>query len=162
MTNETANPTATYDESRFDGKRRYELYPNVLIVSGIQVFRSEFRTKLPLQALHPDPSTARVRNALFPFGCLALVTGAFGALVQISTETFAYESLLSLALVGLFVAGLLVGLATFRKVPYVIFLNESGQPMVGIISTGTGEFEEFIRALEHAIVESKSGSSGAA
>ena len=69
-------PIATYEEQRFDGKRRFELFEDRVVVSGKTTFTSEFESVVPLTTLRPEFTRMRLRNLYFYMG-IFLTAGAW-------------------------------------------------------------------------------------
>ena len=150
------NPLSSYSEKRFDGARRYSLFPDHLLVSGSETFRSDFEVKVPLANLHPEYSRAQVRNRLFGAGLFLAALCGVGVLQRLSSSAgISYEDFWSVLWIAGLVSGLILCAFTWRKTPYVIFVNESGQGIVGLIECQDTHFQAFVQILSDQIAASK-------
>jgi hypothetical protein len=146
-------PIATYSEVRFDGSRKFTLLPDKIVVHGKQSLRSEFETAIALTSLNPNPDKLRIRNGNFIAGlwivlisyvlCAILVSG-----FRVSFTTFAPGLLVSIGL-----GGVVLMLATFRKVEFVRFKNDGGIVILDLARAGksAAQLDSFINALTKQI-----------
>jgi hypothetical protein len=144
---------ATYSEVRFDCSRNFTLLADKIIVRGKQSLKSEFETAIMLISLNPSPDRLWIRNRSFIGGmwlvlvsfviCSILVSG-----FSVSFATFAPGLLVSIGL-----GGVVLMLATFRKVEFVRFKNDGGIVILDIARAGrrAAQLDSFIDALTKQI-----------
>jgi len=146
-------PIATYSEVRFDGSRTFTLLPDKIVVRGIQSLKSEFETAVELTSLNPRPDRFCVRNASFTGGMwMTLVSFvAFSILVSGFGINFAAFAPVLLFCIGL--GGVVLMLATFRKVEFVRFKNDGGIVILDLARAGksAAQLDSFIDALTKQI-----------
>lgn len=61
-------PIATYSESRFDGKRSFELFADKVIVRGKENLQSNYVSEVALSTLTPNLDRMRHRSDWFMTG----------------------------------------------------------------------------------------------
>jgi hypothetical protein len=143
----------TYSEVRFDGSRTFVLLPDKIVVRGKQSLKSEFETTIALTSLNPSPDKLRIRNNGFIVGGrLALISYVLCAILvssfRVSFATFVPGMLVSIGL-----GGVILMLATFRKVEFVRFKNDVGIVILDLARAGksAAQFDSFIDALTKQI-----------
>lgn len=117
---------ATYSEVRFDGSRVFTLLPDKIIVHGKQSLRSEFETAIALTCLNPNPDKLFVRNPSFFGGLWMAIVSFVVCCILISGFGVSLEKSAPVLLIVLGLAGVVLMLATFRKVEFVRFKNDGG------------------------------------
>jgi hypothetical protein len=144
---------ATYSEVRFDGSRTFTLLPDKIIVRGKQSLQSEFEAAIPLATLDPNPDKLRFRNRIFTWGMWIALMSFVGSSVLISGfhMTFAAFGPGLVACVGM--SGVVLMLATYRKVEFVRFKNDGSIVVLDIARAGksAGQLDSFIDALTKQI-----------
>jgi hypothetical protein len=70
------NPIATYNETRFDGKRTFQLFEDKIVVTGKATLGGDFEIAIPLASLTPSVARSRSRHRLF-FGGIWIVIGSW-------------------------------------------------------------------------------------
>ena len=142
-------PVATYAERRFDGRRLFELYANRIAISGTASLGARFELNISLDALVPAPDRLWARPNGFWSG--------IGMLVVFSTVPLGFASVLSVWWKGLFwglaVSGLLLALATSRRIEWAVFRNAAGVQLLTIARSGPSRnnFQAFVDAVRGAI-----------
>ena len=131
-----AEPIATYRETRFDGKRVFELFPDRVRICGSIQLSSEFETSIPLTALNPNPMHVRIRNKAFWSGLWMLLVAVVLDTVLVSSFHIPPESF-SVGLIGCIgMGGLVLMLATARKVEFITFVNIAGVHVLDFARSG--------------------------
>lgn len=110
------SPVLEYRERRLGSRRDFTLGDDAVSVRGSTFLLSEFDATVPLKALLPSPSRARTRTPTFLAG-FALFLFAV-VLLSLFWGGPGPRQNLPLFLLGCFltVAGLIAGLAIFRKI----------------------------------------------
>ena len=144
---------ATYSEVRFEGSRTFTLLSDKIIVRGKQSLQSEFETGIPLTTLDPNPDKLRFRNQIFTSGMWIAIVSFVGCSILISGfhMTFATFAPGLVACVGM--SGVMLMLATYRKVEFVRFKNDGGIVILDIARAGksASQLDSFIDALTKQI-----------
>lgn len=150
-------PIATYKEVRFDGSRTFTLFPDKLLVRGKTTLHSDFDTTIPLRILDPNFDRMGIRNKSCSVGAwiatISFVT--WTVLVKGFGMSFAAPGAGMIAMGG--VAGLLLSAATFRKVEFLRFRNQSGLHVLDIARSGKDaeQLDSFVQVLVKQIEASK-------
>ena len=143
-------PTATFTERRFDGRRQFELYSDRIAISGIASLGARFELNIDLDALVPAPDRLWARSRGFWSG--------IGMLLVFSTIPLGFEAVLSSYWKGLSwvlaAGGLLLALATARRIEWAVFRNSAGIELVTIARSGPDRdnFQRFVDAVRTAII----------
>ncbi len=144
-------PIATYEEARFELRRRFALFPDRIRVTGKGLYLGRLDAVIPLSILHPDPARQWVRGQLFRYGLFALFVAAcwaaslsLGGGPEALVRPWVVGVLGSLALVGL-----LVVLANIRPVEFARFQTDAGVIAldVGRVGRQAEGFDEFVDLL---------------
>lgn len=146
-------PIAMYRETRLEGKRVFELFPDRIRVRGEIQLRSEFDMSFPLVRLDPNPMRIRVRHKSFWAGLWILLAAVVLDSVLISGFHFPPETF-CVGLIGCMgMSGFVLMLATLRKVEYVMFANLGGVHVLGIARSGpdAGELDSLVQLTRTAI-----------
>ncbi len=149
---------ATYREQRFDGKRVFELFADRIAIRGSRQFKSEFQISVSLRFIDPVPNRLWVRHSAFWGGVWMLLIAATVDTVLISSFHVAPESD-GAGLVGCMgMAGLVLALATIRKVEFISFKNVAGMTVLDFARSGpdAAKLDEFIELVKKQIVRSES------
>ncbi len=150
-------PIATYSEKRFSGKRYFELYPEKVHVQGKVFLQNDFDINIELKKLSPDYQKLRVREKAFWAGIWMVTIPLL--LLEILTSVFSVT--FANPIIGLMIvfpiSGILLCVATFRKVEFYSFSNSSGIAVLDIARAGKDKekFEAFVEQLIGCIKESK-------
>jgi hypothetical protein len=142
-------PVATYAERRFDGRRLFELYTDRIAISGTAFLGARFELNISLDALAPDPDRLWARPNGFWSGV--------GMFVVFSTGPSGFASVLSPWWKGLSwvlaAGGLLLALATSRRIEWAVFRNAAGVELLTIARAGPSRdnFQVFVDAVRGAI-----------
>ena len=140
---------AHFDERRFDARRHFDLFPDSVIVSGTTSFGTRFEERVELDELSSHPDKLWTRHASF-WGGIAMA-------IIFWILPMGFASVLSSWWKTLFwvwaVAGVLLAIATARRVEWAIFRNSSGVRVLAIARAGPdkGRFDEFVAAVRDAI-----------
>ncbi len=146
-------PIATYREQRFDGKRLFELFPDRVRIRGSVQLVSEFETSIPLSTLVSNPTHLRLRNKSFWHGLWILLI-AFVLEVLLVTSFHVSPESFSLVLIGCIgMSGLVLMLATARKIEFVVFANTTGVPILDFARSGPdkGKLDSFVHLVTNHI-----------
>jgi hypothetical protein len=157
MREETMESVATYSETRFSGQRDFTLYADRIRVTGKVFLKSDFDTTIQLARLNPDYSRLRVRETGFMSGvCLILISLLLTGIL-IAGFKLPVEHPLVLLVIIQPVAGLVLCLATLRKVDFARFQNDDGIVVLDVARAGKSKsgFDPFIEALADTIRKSK-------
>jgi hypothetical protein len=142
-------PIATYRETRFEGKRVFELFPDRVRVRGSVQLSSDFDVSIPLTALNPNPMRIRTRNKAFWSGLWMLLLAVVLDTVLVSSFHIPSESF-SVGLIGCIgMGGFVLMLATARKVEFVSFANVTGVQVLGFARSGPDarDFDSFVERI---------------
>ena len=155
----TDEPIAVYRETRFDGKRVFELFPDRIRIHGNIQLQSEFDTFIFLALLDPNPTRIWLRHKAFWSGLWMLLIALILDSVLVSGFHFPPESF-SVGLIGsMGMAGVVLMLATIRKVEYRMFANIGGTKVLAIARSGpdAGNLDSFVQLLRTAISNAREG-----
>lgn len=139
-------PIATYREVRFDGKRTIELFDNSVRIVGSRTLQSSFDASIPLSGIVPVVNRFLVRNGLFWMGVWLFKVGFIGDAILISGLKIDAFSLASGMLGCVAIGGVLLCIATWRKVEIAQFTSDVGLPVLDIVRAGPDRqhFEAFV------------------
>jgi hypothetical protein len=150
-------PIATYSEVRFDGSRTFTLLPDKILIRGKRTLGSDLEMSIALKTLHPESDKLRARNKGFTSG-MWLATFSF-VTCSILVSGFHMSALTPPAggVACICMAGILLMLATYRKVEYVRFKNDGGIAILDIARAGknAAQLDSFIEALTKQIKVAK-------
>ena len=140
---------ATYRETRFDAKRVLELFGDHVRIRGSSLLGTDFDTTIALGQLQPRVTTLRVRNRAWGSGLLMASLSFFGWAILVLQFELEWSSFAPVLCAGLCIAGLLLVLATARKVEFARFEFSAGVPLLDIARSGAdaGTFDEFVDRL---------------
>ena len=150
-------PIATYSEVRFDGSRTFTLFPDKIVVRGKQTLSSEFEASFSLKSLDPDPCKLWIRNRNFNSGLLIAVVSFVMCEVLAAGFHMSFATIPPLLFAVVGTSGILLMLATIRKVEFIRFKNDGGVVILDVARAGRGsaQFDSFVDALTKQIRESK-------
>jgi hypothetical protein len=140
---------ATYDEVRFDGRRTFTLLPDRILIRGRQTLQSEFETGIPLTTLDPNPDKLWVRHRSFIAGMVLAVVGFMGCTILVSGFHMSFTEFAPGMLAGVGASGVMLMLATYRKVEFIRFKNDAGIVLLDVARSGknAAEFDSFVDAI---------------
>lgn len=147
------SPVATYHERRFEGKRRFQLFEDTIVVDGKDYFSNEFETTISLHAIDPNHGWLKTRTAGF------WVTAPLTALISIPLYCLACAlfddskyMLMSFIAAGLLAIYLTLGVI-IRKIEFSSFQNEQGVIVltIGRVGPDKKQYDEFVKLLTHQI-----------
>lgn len=150
-------PIATYSEVRFEGSRTFTLLPDKVVVRGKQSLQSEFETTIALKTLDPSPDTLRFRNQIFTWGMWIANVGFVVCAILVSGFHMSFATFPPGLVACIGMSGVMLMLATFRKVEFVRFKNDGGIVILDIARSGksAAQLDSFIDALTKQIRESR-------
>src|SRR5579884_1772661 len=142
-------PIATYSEVRFDGSRTFTLLPDKIVIRGKKSLKSEFETSIALTTIEPYPDKLKIRNRNFTAGLWMAVISFVVAAILVSGFKMSFETFAPGMVVCIGMAGVVLMLATFRKVEFVRFKNSGGIVILDLARSGkgAGQLNSFIDAL---------------
>jgi hypothetical protein len=136
---------ARYEERRFDGRRIFELFPDRVVVKGTNSLAAEFESTVMLATLQPLASKIRMRPKGFFQGIFMTII----AVALIQSGFFSLQSYWGMVDFVMIIAGILLALATSRKIDWVQFQTKAGTVALTVARVGKqeSEFEPFVQAL---------------
>jgi hypothetical protein len=150
---------ATYQEKRFDGSRTFELSADRIFVKGKSALGTESESVLMLATLQPIVNKVRARPRGFGSG----ISIALAAVLLCEAGLLGVSAYLDSLLVGLFFTGVVLALATARKVEWAYFNSKAGHVILTVAFAGATEeqFRTFIDLLMQQIREVDAQAAGA-
>ena len=138
-----------YHERRFDGKRDFKLLGDRIEIEGSASLGSSFELKIPLNTLSPEIDRLWSRPPGFWSGVIMALIFLAGPQCFLNAMSTSAIGLLSVFGIG----GLLLALATRKRVEWVVFKNLAGTTGIDIAKVGpdTSQFEEFALSVSNAI-----------
>ena len=139
----------TYSEVTLTGRRKYELYPDKIVLRGSGTWSYEFEQTLPLTQISGDYVKLRVR----PTVSWISLTICFlaGLLSIVLVREFAIQSSAVPGVLGILSgAALIVAIATMKKVEYARFCSAGyGSVLLSVARSGPerNRFDSFVQAL---------------
>lgn len=154
---------ASYSEVRFDGSRTFTLFPDRVVIRGRQWLQSEFEMTVQVGLLDPNPDRLWSRNQHFTWGMWLAIGGFTACTVLISGFHLTFAALAPGLLASLGMSGLLFMLATYRKVEFVCFKNNSGTAVLSLARAGknAAQLDPFLTALTQQIEQAGSATQSA-
>ena len=152
-------PIATYREQRLDGKRIFELFDDRVRIFGSAQFSSEFELSAPLATLRPRPNRFKVRHRAFWCGLWLLLGFCVLDIVLVSALRVPGESFAVIIVGCMAMSGLVIMLATARRVEFASFSTVAGVQALDIARAGpdTAHFDPFVQSVSAAITRASSG-----
>ncbi len=146
-------PIATYSEVRFEGSRSFTLLSDKIVVRGKQSLQSEFEATIPLKTLDPSPDKLRSRNQIFTWGMWTAIIGFVVCAILVTGFHMGFATFPPGLVACIGMSGVILMLATFRKVEFVRFKNDGGIVILDIARAGKSatQFDSFIDALTRQI-----------
>ncbi len=145
-------PIATYSEVSFEGSRSFTLFPDKIVVRGKLTLVSEFETSIALTSIEPHPDKLLIRNKSFTHGLWMTIVSSMLASILGSGFRLSFTSYAPVVFcTGISGVGLM--LATFRKVEFFQFKNNSGTTILDLARSGksAAKLDSFIEALTKQI-----------
>jgi hypothetical protein len=151
---------ATYEDVQFGLRRRFELYPDRIRVTGRGHSFGRFDETVMLAILRPHPNRVWLRGKLFQYGRAALACAA--GIAALSGAAGGLEALTGPW--GVWVIGPLAGaglgllLANVRPMEFARFPTDAGVIALSVGRTGprAQEFDEFVDRLIELIQRARS------
>jgi hypothetical protein len=142
---------SSYHEYRFDGDQFAEILEDRVVIKGKRTFGIEYECSLMLSTLDPTPNRIRARPAGFYQGMAISVAALFLTKAPFFGPDTSYYGF-PWVLVG---AGLLLTMATARKIEWAQFKTTSGSAAFNIAKAGKrgGNFDRFVEHLSHRILD---------
>jgi len=146
-------PLATYSEVRFDGSRTFTLFPDKVVVRGKQSLQSEFEMSIALKALDPNSDTLRFRNQIFTWGMWVAIAAFVVSVILVGGFHMSFATFPPGLVASIGMSGVMMMLATFRKVEFIRFKNDGGIVILDIARAGksAGQLDPFVDALKKQI-----------
>ena len=153
----------TYSEVTLTGKRKYELYPDKIVVRGSGTWSYEFEQTLPLTQISADYVKLRMRPTVSWISLtIFFLTGLLSIVL---VREFAIQSSAVPGVLGIFSGStLIVAIATMKKVEYARFCAAGyGSVLLSVARSGPerNRFDSFVQALVSQIESAKTLNLGA-
>lgn len=147
-------PLTTYRDARLEYRRRFELYPDRVRVAGWGIWAGRFEGELPLTILLPNPTRQWTRGYFLRYGLTALfITACWSAAATAANGPEVFLRPWVVGVLGLLGwAGVMLTLASIRRVEHAYFLGEAGVIALDVSRSGreAADFDEFVDTLiEH-------------
>jgi len=148
---------ATYEAVWFEGRYRFVLLPDAIQVSGAHFLQADAELTVPLAGLQPRVDRLRVRNRSFWAGLWMALAGYFGCAVLLSGLKLSPLGFATVLFGVLGLAGVLLALATFRKVEFAQLVTEAGVPALAIARSRSNseEYDRFVKTVPEQIQKCK-------
>jgi len=147
----------TYSETRLNGQRYFELYPDKIRIRGKVFLQSDFDTTVPLGNLSPVFEKVRIRGQGF-WGGLKLTVISFIALtIMASVSAIDFGSFITVLVACFLVTGLLICAVTFPKIQIYRFKNSAEIIALDIARSGKekDKFDDFVDNIVACISQCK-------
>lgn len=153
----------TYSEVTLTGKRKYDLYPDKIVMSGSDTWSYDFEQTLPLTKISADYVKLRMRPTVSWISLtLFLLTGLLSIVL---VREFSIPSRAIPGVLGIFSgSALIVAIATMKKVEYARFCAaEYGSVLLSVARSGPerNRFDSFVQALVSQIAYANNLNQGA-
>jgi hypothetical protein len=153
----------TYSEVTLTGKRKYELYPDKIVMRGSGTWSYEFEQTLPLTKISADYVKLRMRPTVSWISLtIFFLTGLLSIVL---VREFAIQSSAVPGVLGIFSgSALIVAIATMKKVEYARFCAAGyGSVLLSVARSGPerNRFDNFVQALVSQIEYAKTLNQGA-
>jgi hypothetical protein len=142
-----------YLETRFSGRRRFELHPDKICIQGKTFLISDFDISVKLKDLDPNYQRLRVREKAFVSGIWLIIVPLITAEILHSAFKVSFENPVMGLMFCFSVCGAVTCVATFRKVEFYQFKNSSGIAVLDIARSGKDKkhFDKFVEQLVSCI-----------
>ena len=143
----------TYSEQRFDGKRTFQLFPDRVVVRGAETLSSDYEQTIPVATLTPETTTIRYRHPQASSAFWMMAVSMAGLFVLMGYFHMPIEATPVVITAGLGVIGLLLAVATYKKVEFVVFRSDAGVDVLSVARSGkqVGTFNAFVEGLRRQI-----------
>lgn len=133
---------ARYREKRFDGQRTFELFEDRVVVVAKAWSGDESEQSVALADLLPVPDRARVRDRSFATGIWICLVGA----VLLQSGLLSIHDYLGGLTLCVSIGGALMAIATWRRIPWVMFAHRNGGHALAMAAVGpdASAFEDFV------------------
>jgi len=147
------DPIETYDERLLQVKRRFELYPDRIVVRARWLWRGTFETTVRLSTLDPRYRSFFIRNKLFKPSMLVLGAGLIIALLSGNLDDLRTLSPLPVTGMAIALVGLALSWLTSRRIRFVHFPSrEKGAGVdVGCAGREKANFDAFVSQVQRRI-----------
>lgn len=150
-------PIATYSEKRFEGSRKFELFEDKICIQGKICTKGDFELALDLKDLNPEYSIFRFRPKFWLSGVWIIIIPIFIAVFLSKAYKMTVEDFPMVLALIMPVVGIVLILATFKKVEFYSFRNSSEVTVLDIARSGkeVDKFDGFVEKLIDCIKASK-------
>ncbi|MFC1634946.1 hypothetical protein ACFL5Z_08895 [Planctomycetota bacterium] len=150
-------PIAAYEEKTFRTKKTITLYPDRINVTGKILLQQDFKFELSLRNINPVYQQISVRDSSFWAGIIMSVISAIVLEALRSIWQVPWSNLILVLMLGFVVTGIILCLATIRKVEFYTFTNLSATPVLSIAKSkkDRNSFDAFISHLVTSIKETQ-------
>jgi hypothetical protein len=147
------DPENTYQERLLQVARRFELYPDRVVVRARWLWKGRFDTTVPLGSLDPQYRSILIRNKLFKPAMAVLLVGL--TLTLLSGDVEQLRAMAPLPVLGVCVTlvGVLLSWLTARRIRFVRFPSLGGGAGLDVGCAGPDKrnFETFVGELQRRI-----------
>lgn len=152
-------PLAVYQEKRFSGRRVFTLFSDKIHVRGKDFLEKDFDLTIELVTLSPLCQKLWIRDKMFWAGIILVGIPAIMAKILMSAFGIEWSNEAVGLMFALAISGVLLCLATVRKVEFCSFSNNHGIPTLAIAKSGKQkeDFGTFIERLVSAIKNVREG-----
>jgi hypothetical protein len=148
---------STYSETTLTGKRRYELYPDKILIKGAVSGSYDYERSFALNKISPEYITLRIRPIVTWIALLTCIITGFVSVLLV--YEFAISSAAVPGVLGIFSgSALIVAIATLKKVEYARFCSDDYRTvLLSIARSGPnqGQFDCFVQVLVDQILRAK-------
>ena len=136
----------TYSETRFSGKRRFELHSDKIRIQGKTFLKSDFDISVKLKGLDPNYQKVKVRENMFWSGIGLIIIPLVIAEILSSAFEISFVNPVMGLMLCFAVCGAVMCVVTFRKVEFYQFKNSSDIVALDIARSGKDKehFDTFV------------------
>lgn len=150
-------PIATYTESTLSGKRKYELYPDKIVIKGAVSWSYDFESAVVLNRINSEYTRLRIRPLVAWIALTTSILTGFASFVLV--HDFGVSSTVLPGVLGIYSgSAFIVAIATIKKVEYARFCSDDYRTvLLSIARSGPdkNQFDSFIQALSLHIGEAR-------
>lgn len=150
-------PIATYSEATLTGKRRYELYPDKILVEGAVSGSYDYERGFTLSKISTEYITLRIRPLVAWVALITCIVTGFASFLLV--YEFAVSSRVLPGVLGIYSgSALIVAIATMKKVEYARFCSEDYRiVLLSVARSGPDkkQFDTFVQAVVNQIVQAR-------